>query len=392
MADSGPAAASGDLRTEDVDRLEKALSEPVEERDEAWLRSLRARVVLNEMYQYVGLLSPEGTLLECNQSVLDAAGLDREDVIGKPVWETYWWAVDEQTQEDLKDAVRRASEGEHVRYDVEVRVGEEGLEWIDFSCKPVYDSEGEVAFLLPEGRNIEAQKSYEQKLAKRNEQLQHFAHTVSHDLQEPLRMVSSYLELLRDRYEGELDEEADEFIDYAVDGAQRMGDMIRGLLEYSRVESRGGPPEPIDLETAVDQTLRDLEVTIEESGAQIEVEELPRVKADEAQMAQLFQNLISNAIKFSGDEPPRVEIEAQTRGDVAEVTVRDHGVGFDPDHADRLFEIFHRHPDAEDLEGMGVGLAVCKRIVDRHGGDIEAESGPGEGATFRFTLPLAEEA
>jgi signal transduction histidine kinase len=226
-------------------------------------------------------------------------------------------------------------------------------------------------------------------LARSNEDLQQFAYVASHDLQEPLRMVTGYLQLIERRYRGKLDEDADEFITYAVDGATRMKRLINDLLAYSRVETRGQPFEPVALEDALSRVLHDLSLRIRESRAIVTRDPLPAVQADPSQVGQLLQNLIGNALKFSGDEPPRVHLSAERDGAMWAIAVRDHGIGFDPKYADRVFAIFERL-HGRDVPGTGIGLAVCKRIVERHGGHIRVRSMPGEGATFIFTLPAVE--
>ncbi|ARS88877.1 PAS domain-containing sensor histidine kinase [Natrarchaeobaculum aegyptiacum] len=233
-------------------------------------------------------------------------------------------------------------------------------------------------------------------LEESNERLEQFAYVASHDLQEPLRMVSSYLQLVEDRYGDALDEDGEEFIAFATDGADRMREMIDGLLEYSRVQTQGQPLEPVALNDVVETVRRDLQVSIDEHEAEIVVEDLPRVVGDTAQLRQLFLNLLENAIAYSGDEPPRVHVSAErdrTRsGDEWVVSVRDEGVGIDPDHADRIFDVFERLVSHDEHPGTGIGLALCKRVVERHGGEIWVESEPGEGSTFSFTLSAVDEA
>jgi len=227
-------------------------------------------------------------------------------------------------------------------------------------------------------------------LEESNERLEQFAYAASHDLQEPLRMVTSYLKLIEERYDDELDEDGREFLEFAVDGAQRMRDMIDALLEYSRVETQGDPFEPVDLGTVFDDTLENLRIRIEETNAEITTDSLPSVSGDRDQLRQVFQNLLSNAIEYSGDDPPRVHVSAERQGSKWRVAVRDEGIGVDPEHVDRIFEVFQRLHTQDEHSGTGIGLAMCQRIVERHGGAIWAESEPGEGSTFYFTLPAAE--
>ena len=249
----------------------------------------------------------------------------------------------------------------------------------------VYDARAKTNAQELERRNRELD-GLRQELTESNERLEQFAHVASHDLREPLRMVSSYLQLLERRYGDELDEDAEEFIEYAVGGADRMREMIEALLEYSRVETAGDPFEPVDLDAVLDDVRTDLEMRIQETGANVDVGELPRVEGDEHQLRQLFQNLLSNAIAYSGDEPPRVEVTAERAGKRWVVSVSDEGIGIDPESQDRIFEVFQRLHDQEEQPGTGIGLALCQRIVERHEGEIRVDSEPGEGTTFSVTL------
>ncbi|QSW99137.1 sensor histidine kinase [Haloterrigena alkaliphila] len=224
------------------------------------------------------------------------------------------------------------------------------------------------------------------QLRDSNEQLEQFAYAASHDLQEPLRMVTRYLELAESRYGDEFDEDFQEFIDFAVDGAERMSDMIDGLLEYSRVETQGDSFEDVDLDAVLDDVLADLQFKIEETDATITRESLPTIEGDGRQLQQLFQNLLSNAIDYSGEDPPRIHVSAAQDGEEWTVSVRDEGVGIDVEDSDRIFDIFQRLHSIEEHTGSGIGLALCKRIVERHGGEIWVDSDPGEGSTFSFTL------
>ena len=236
-------------------------------------------------------------------------------------------------------------------------------------------------------RDVTEREEYRRKLEESNERLEQFAYAASHDLQEPLRMVTNYLQLLEQRYGDDLDKDADEFIDYAVDGAERMREMIDGLLKYARVETRGDPLESVELNEVLDDVLTDLQLQIEESDARIEVGSLPQVNGDEGQLRQVFQNLVTNAIEYSGDEPTQVAVSAERNGSMWCISVHDEGIGIDSDDTDRVFEVFQHLHSREESEGTGIGLALCRRIVERHGGEIWVESEPGEGSTFSFTLP-----
>lgn len=235
------------------------------------------------------------------------------------------------------------------------------------------------------------------KLAKRTEEmersnkdLQQFAYVASHDLQEPLRMVSSYVQLLQRRYQGRLDADADDFIGFAVDGATRMQRLIQGLLSYSRINTHGNPPSLTDVGEVLGQVITNLRLAIDQSNARITHESLPVVEADATQLVQLFQNLIANAIKFCSALSPQILISAEKQDPYWIFSVRDNGIGLDPEFADRIFTIFQRLHSRQDYPGTGIGLAICKRIVERHGGSIWVKSAPGEGSTFYFTLPASD--
>ncbi len=226
-----------------------------------------------------------------------------------------------------------------------------------------------------------------EKLARSNQELMQFAYVASHDLQEPLRMVDSYMGLLERRYKGKLDADADEFIGYAVDGARRMKRLINDLLTYSRVSNRPLRVRPIDLRAEVDAVLALLHDQIEQSDAKVDIGPLPRIEGDPGQIERLFTNLIGNALKFRSDHAPQIRIEAEERGKLWEFTITDNGIGIDPEFNEKVFEIFSRLHSREQYEGTGIGLAACKRIVELHGGMIWVEQGLNGGSIFRFTLP-----
>lgn len=229
-------------------------------------------------------------------------------------------------------------------------------------------------------------------LERSNQELEQFAYVASHDLQEPLRMVSSYMQLLEARYKDKLDDDAKEFIDFAVDGAARMQRLIQDLLAFSRVGTRGRAPEVVSAEAALDEALQNLGMRIQEHGAKVERDDLPSVFVDRNQLTQVFQNLVGNAIKFRAEREPVVTVQAHPHGDFYEFRVQDNGIGFDQKHADRIFVIFQRLNSRELYEGTGIGLAICKKIIERHGGRIWVESTMGEGTTFYFTLPKLPQA
>jgi signal transduction histidine kinase len=227
------------------------------------------------------------------------------------------------------------------------------------------------------------------ELQRSNADLTHFAYIASHDLQEPLRMVGSYMGLLARRYRGQLDETADRYIDFAVDGANRMQALIQDLLLYSRAGTQALVTRPVSLEHVVRTALTNLDVAVRESSATIRYQDLPELRADESKLTQVMQNLIANAMKFrKPDTLPEVDIGARLSDGAWLISVADNGIGFDPKYSDRIFQVFQRLHGVGRYPGNGIGLAICRRIVEHHGGHLWAESEPGVGSTFFFTLPL----
>jgi PAS domain S-box-containing protein len=261
---------------------------------------------------------------------------------------------------------------------------------------PVYDAKDQIVGIQVIFWDVtdkhRAQKALQRTMAdlsRSNKELEEFAYVASHDLQEPLRMIASYTQLLSRRYKDKLDKEAEEFIAFAVDGAIRMQKLINDLLSYSRVGTRGKAFSATDLEQVLQTVLTNLKIALEESGAQITHDPLPTVVADSTQMTQLLQNLIGNALKFRGERAPHIHISAQREGAAWVMGVKDNGIGIEPQYFERIFVIFQRLHTQQEYSGTGIGLAICKKIVERHGGRIWVESKPGQGATFWFTLPAA---
>ncbi len=228
------------------------------------------------------------------------------------------------------------------------------------------------------------------ELARSNAELEQFAYIASHDLQEPLRMISSYVQLLEKRYRGKLDQDADDFISYASDGALRMQRLINDLLAYSRVGTRGKSFDEVNLEAALAQALENLHLVIKEKNAIVTHGPLPVAYGDNGQLTQVFQNLIDNAIKFAREHPPRVHISAKVEGSECFCSVKDNGIGIASEFLNKLFLLFQRLHTRKEYPGTGIGLAICKRIIERHGGKIWVESHPNEGSTFYFTIPTTQ--
>ncbi len=267
--------------------------------------------------------------------------------------------------------------------------------FVEYTSAPAPEADSAVGSVVT-FRDVSDRRQAEQALEQRtqelvrsNAELEQFAYVASHDLQEPLRAIVSYLQLIERRYKGSLDERADRYIGHAVDGARRMQVLINELLTYSRVGRRGEAFAPTDCEAVLERALANLRATIAESEAVVTHDPLPTVEGDPTQLVQLFQNLIGNAIKFRGTEPPRVHIGAERHDGEWRFTVRDNGIGIAPEYHERVFVIFQRLHGRDEYAGTGIGLAICKKIVERHGGRIGIESAPGEGTTFWFTIPDA---
>jgi light-regulated signal transduction histidine kinase (bacteriophytochrome) len=267
--------------------------------------------------------------------------------------------------EDFSDEKARLGETQKAMLNI--------LEDLDAEMKKVASANGEL-------------RQRTEELARSNAELEQFAYVASHDLQEPLRMVSSYTQLLEQRYEDLLDARAKKYIYYAVDGANRMQTLITDLLSYSRVGSRAQPLAITDSHSALGEAIRNLSSSIAETQALVTTDDLPIVCADRSQVVQLFQNLIGNAIKFRGTQSPRVHVSAERSGEDWVFSVRDNGIGIEAKYFERIFVIFQRLHSREEYPGTGIGLALCKRIVERHGGKIWVESEPGRGSAFLFSL------
>ncbi|MBW8907339.1 MAG: PAS domain S-box protein [Betaproteobacteria bacterium] len=276
-----------------------------------------------------------------------------------------------------------------------------GTRWISVTGEPVYDDAGHFRGYRGVGSDITARKRAEaelrrahdelarkaEELQRSNAELEQFAYVASHDLQEPLRMVSSYTQLLARRYSDKLDGDAREFMNYVVDGAARMKQLIEDLLAYSRVGTKGKEFKPVSLEAPLKRAVTNLRAAIEESGAAVSWDSLPRVDVDEVQLVQLFQNLIGNALKFRGQAPPRIHVSAQEENAEWRVSIADNGIGIEPQYFERIFMLFQRLHTMGEYPGTGIGLAICKKVAERHGGRIWLESQLGAGSTFHFTLP-----
>jgi len=330
-----------------------------------------------------------------NRKCCEILGYNEHEIVGKNWFETF---LPERVRDEVKAGFVKlmAGEIEPVEFfenPVLTRSREERV--IAWHNAVLRNGAGNITGTISSGEDITDRKRAEEErerwaseLARSNAELEQFAYVASHDLQEPLRMISGFTQLLARRYKDRLDENAYEFIDYIVDGATRMQRMIEDLLAYSRVGTRGNPFELISCKDIFDQVIANLKMAIGENNAQVTHDPLPAIMADSTQMTQLFQNLISNAIKFRGEEPPRVHISVKRAGNEWVFSVRDNGIGIAPEFFDRLFQIFQRLHTGKEYPGTGIGLAICKKIVERHGGRIWVESEVGRGSTFYFTIPV----
>jgi PAS domain S-box-containing protein len=350
-----------------------------------------------ERFRQLVELSPDAILIHRDGKILYAntatvilfGGESNEDLIGRSILESIHPEYREQVQARMSEVLGGNK----------VPVREMKIIGLDGSIKDV-EAAGTAIFLQGKPaietifRDIASRKkaeqalqTYAENLKRSNEDLERFAYIASHDLQEPLRNMVSFSQLLSRRYKGKMDPDADEFIEYIVEGGKRMQTLISDLLDYSRISTRAEPFQPMDCEQVMDKVLQSLFYTIQESNAFIESTPLPLINADPAQISLVFQNLIANAIKFRRDEPPYIHISAEKINHHWKFAVRDNGIGIDSAFNNRIFEIFQRLHTRDKYPGSGVGLAIVKKIIERHGGKIWVESEVGKGSTFYFTLP-----
>jgi PAS domain S-box-containing protein len=340
----------------------------------------------------IALVEPDGRIMKANRSLADFLGVQDEALVGRPGHGLTH--PDDRGRDDAQfQALLR---GEADSYQMEKRFvaanGTHRWGWVTVSM--IRDQLDVPVYAVEQVTDIMARKEAEAalvakaaELGRSNEELERFAYVASHDLQEPLRMVSSYTRLLEQRYGAQLDDEAKEYIGYAVDGADRMRQLIRDLLAYSRAGSRDLQLGVVDTQALVSTASADLRIAIDEASANITVDSLPPVFGDAGALGQLFQNLMANAVKFRGTDAPRIRIAASAEGDRWRFTVSDNGIGIAPEYHERIFNVFQRLHTREEYPGTGIGLSLCKRIVERHGGVMILESSLGNGSTFMFSLP-----
>ncbi|MDX1284000.1 MAG: ATP-binding protein, partial [Draconibacterium sp.] len=336
-------------------------------------------------------IDKEGRVTFANKTYLKTEKVALKDLLGKTTHERNPKELADKYVADDERVMREKT----IIHDVEEHVlPDYSKQFVEVIKFPIFDANGEVdgvqGVYWDVTDKMEADKILQETLAKledSNQELEQFAYVASHDLQEPLRKVKNYTELLERRYIEQLDDKAKRYMDIVTSGATRMEILIQDLLSLSRVVTRGKEFTTVDMNKVVASATDILELKIIEEKAEIKVDELPVIKGDEGQLVQLFQNLIGNAVKFRGETDPVVEVKVQSVKDRWMISISDNGIGFDEQFAERIFVVFQRLHTRTEYQGTGIGLAVCKKIVERHGGKIWAESKQEEGATFNFTIP-----
>jgi PAS domain S-box-containing protein len=331
----------------------------------------------------------QGHFLRVNRGLCSMLGYSADDLVGRSVKE-----ISHPDDRDLTDAQRarvRSGELESVKFEKRYIAQNGSVVWVMLTVALVRGTDGAPQYEIAVFDDITDKKAAQEELQRSNAELEQFAYVASHDLQEPLRMVSSYTQLLERRYGERFDADAREFMGYVVDGAARMKQLIEDLLAYSRVGTHGKEFKPVALAAALSRALANLRAALAESpGAAVTHDVLPTLPGDELQLAQLFQNLIGNALKFRGSASPVVHISVVDRNTEWEIGVRDNGIGIEPQYFEKVFMVFQRLHAMGEYPGTGIGLAICKKVVERHGGRIWVESQPGAGSSFLFTLPKSK--
>jgi len=349
--------------------------------------------LINTAQAIILVLDTKGRITMINPYMEEISGYRLEEVRGKDWFETF---LPESDRQRTRELFSRAISGARTKGNINPIVAKDGrkiiVEWYD---KSLLDSSGKVTGMLSIGQDITERRLAEEALVRKSEdlarsnaELAQFAYVASHDLKEPLRMVISYVQLLEERYKGKLDPDADEFIGYAVEGTKRMSQLLKALLDYSRVSTRGNPLQTVESETVLETALQNLKIVLEETKGTVTHDPLPVIIADETQMVQLFQNLICNGLKFHGPQPPLIQVSAKQEGTNWIFSFQDNGIGIDPQYFEKIFVIFQRLHTRDKYPGMGIGLAIAKKIVEQHGGRIWVESEKEKGSTFYFTVPV----
>ena len=347
----------------------------------------RFRGIFNAAYQLIGFLDLEGNVIESNDTALKFGGLKPEDVVGKKFWDCYWWSHSKEEQEKLKAAFNEAAKGNFIQYETTHINAQGKLISIIFNLKPLFDDEGKVIAIISEGRPIQDIADARKRLLQKNDELQQFAWLASHDLKEPLRMVKSFMQLLKKNYATQLDEKANKYINFAVDGAERMSNFINDLLAYSNTGSDEIPKEKVDTQLLVDEIVALQSAVLNEKSVVITYHNLPTIIAHKTPLAQVFLNLITNAIKYQlKGSVPQINISAKETNNYWQFAIEDNGIGIEETYFAKIFELFKRLHVGDEYSGTGMGLATCKKIVQQHGGNIWVTSEVGKGSIFYFTF------
>ncbi len=365
----------------------------ITERRQAEVASLRLAAIVESSDDAIISKSLDGIVTSWNAAAERLFGYTAEEMIGQPILRL----LPEDRQDEERMILERLRRGERVDHFETVRQAKDGrLLDVSVTISPLRDGRGMIIGASKIARDITVRKQVEDartqllaEVQRTNEELQQFAHIVSHDLNEPLRTITSFLQLLTRRLPGTLDAEASEYLAFVEEGAQRLRHLLAGLLAYTRAGGEGQEVTTVDGDALLARVLADLQLAIAESGATITQDPLPTVLGDAARLGRVIQNLIGNALKFRGPAPPQIHVSAQWDGKQWRFSVRDNGIGIDPAHAGRLFQVFQRLHTRQEYPGTGIGLAICKKIIEQHGGQIWVESEVGKGATFFFTLPAA---
>jgi len=372
---------------------ESALQQSLAESERARREVADQQFALNQ-HSIVAITDVQGTIIYVNEKFCDISKYSRDELIGQ---NHRILNSGHHPREFFQHMYRAIAAGEVWHGEIKNRAKDGRFYWVDTTIVPTLNDAGKPQRYVAIRTDITdrklAQLALENQaleLARSNRDLEQFAYAASHDLQEPLRAVTGCMQLFKAHYEGKTDKRGDEFIAHAVDGATRMQKLINDLLAFSRVGTRGATLQPVECSQAVDDAVKNLDTSIQESGAVVEWENLPVVLGDLSQLTLLFQNLVGNALKFRGERWPRISIEAHRYGEEWQLSVHDNGIGIEPQYFERIFVMFQRLHTRKEYPGTGMGLALCKRIVERHGGRIWVESEFGKGTTFRFTLHDAE--
>ena len=348
------------------------------------------RNIIETANEGIMITDPSAIIIFANAKMLEMLGYSIEELVGRDSFSL----IDRSEFERAKQRVENRKKGISGEYDLKFRTKNGEELWTHGSVSPLHDHNGVHTSNLTMYTDISKRKKAEKEIQKTldelkrsNQELERFAYVSSHDLQEPLRMVTLYSQLLERRYKDSLDQDADDFIEYIVENAKRMKQLIDDLLDYSRVTSQAKEFENVDLEKVLDLVLTNLSMNIAENNVEVTHESLPTVFADENQMLQVFQNLIINAIKFQGEKPPEINISANKGENEWTFCVSDNGIGIRPEHQKQIFEVFKRLHTRDEYPGTGIGLSIVQKIVHQQGGQIWVESEPGKGSTFYFTIP-----